>query len=57
MGDPKSGRSGASECERSEARAPTGFQGAKRGQDVWSELSIVDMPNYADFFLPKNDSA
>jgi hypothetical protein len=23
----------------------------------WPELSIVDMPNYADFFLPKNDSA
>jgi len=31
IGEPKSGRSGASECERNEARAPTGFQGAKRG--------------------------
>jgi hypothetical protein len=26
-------------------------------RDVWPELSIVDTPNYADFFLPKKDSA
>jgi hypothetical protein len=31
MSEPKSGRSGASACERNEARAPTGFRGAKRG--------------------------
>ena len=31
IGEPKSGRSGASVCERNEARAPIGFQGAKRG--------------------------
>ena len=44
MGEPKSGRSVASECERNEARAPIGFQGAKRGRVVtrsWARWLIT----------------